>query len=141
MENLGRYLAVVITIVLLFLIPVSYYKHKIQRLRLCYIENLCEEYEQQIITSGEMFLTEWNEFCTSISRCGRYDIELAVGTRVDGVIENGRNANRIYVLMYMQEIMEELHQRGTFQLEDGEYFILRVREIREDKYWKKAEGL
>lgn len=111
---------------LLFLIPTICYEDKIRRLRFCYIENLREEYVQQITTSREILLTEWNEFCTSVSRCGKYDIDLSVGIRVDSVMESVWNEDGIYVLIYKQEIMEELYQTGIYRLENGAHIMLRI---------------
>lgn len=137
MESFGRYIAVLIAITLLFVIPIQQGNNKLQRVRKMYVTELLREFVEESAHQSEITLQEWKLLCERLPKgqC-QFFLRISVGERKDiGDHES------YYRMTYDEEIKETLFEEGCYPLRTGDILMLQVREAKAGRYeciWKSV---
>jgi len=127
-ESFGRYIAVILVIGLAFLIPMSQYAGKLNKMRETYIIEAGEEFVKRIEIDKVVLLTEWERFCEKLNRYGGLcQAELTVGD-VKKYREGMGDGGEFYQMSYDYEIKESLFRDGSYVLKEGVFVMVKIYE-------------
>lgn len=126
MESFGRYIAGVLTIGMLFFLLSYCCLEKTNELKKLYLEEKGERFLEETIEDGIITLAEWTQFCDDINRTRMAcEFELTAG----GIVQHGTQTQGIrtgYQMEYDADIVQEIYQKGSYQLREKTYFSLRI---------------
>ncbi len=135
MESFGRYIAVIMAIGLLFMVPVQQENTKLQRIRKAYATELVREFVEESARQGEITLQEWELLCKRLQegKC-LFFLSISVGEGKDSGLS-------YYRMTYNDEIKEALFKEGRYPLRAGDILMIQVREAKTERYeciWKSV---
>ncbi len=142
-ESFGRYIAVIMAITLLCVIPMQQGNIKLRRITKAYVTELVREFVETSAHQGEITLQEWERLHKKLQegKC-RFFLDISVGKRKDsGYREASWKNISYYQMTYHEEIKERLLKEGNYTLQTGDILMLEIREAKAERYeciWKSV---
>lgn len=143
MESFGRYIAVIMAIALVFVIPMQHGNARLQRIGKIYATELVREFVEESTHQGEITLQEWERLHKKLleGKC-RIFLDISVGKRKDsGYREESWKNISYYQMTYHEEIKERLLKEGNYTLQTGDILMLEIRGAKAERYeciWKSV---
>ncbi len=130
MESFGRYIAVIMAIGLLFVVPAQQGNVRMQRIRKVYATELVHGFVEKSARRGEITLQEWELLYKRLQegKCLLF-LTVSVGEERD----SGYNIS-YYRMTYHDEIKEILFKEGRYPLRTGDILMLEMRGTKADWY-------
>ncbi len=126
MNALEKAVDVIIALVLLFFIPLLYYKGGENVSKAILAGQACETFLKRISTAGEISRPVWEEFERSLRRCDCFEYELRRARILfEPAAEAGGVVERTYI-KEKEELFEQVVTEGKSRLQNGDRLWLTI---------------
>ncbi len=76
----GRFIAMILLVVLILLIPIGFVVIKTEKAEAVYAREIAERFYEEMMQDGEVTVEEWEKFLWDLERNGvLYEVEVSIG--------------------------------------------------------------
>lgn len=134
MDILGRVCEIIVTVILLFFIPLAYTGAKHDMMIQTYVTTETSFFAEAIRNSGSLTKNMYDLFLKKLNETGHvYEIELThYEEKIDFDLQNDSNQNELvqfsnhYYGIYTQDIIKDLYETTQYTMKQGDYFMVKV---------------
>lgn len=126
-DAFGRVVEIIITVILLFLVPVSYMASKQDSITQTYVTTECAYLVDSVRNTGFLSRQMYESFLKKLDQTGQaYEIELNHYKRIVDITEE--EYLQYYHGIYKEDILTELSgsEKERYELNKGDFFSIRV---------------
>lgn len=139
MDILGRICEIIVTIILLFFVPLAYSGTKNDLIVQTYVMTETSYFVEAVRNSGCLTKNMYDLFLKKLDETGHiYDIEFThYEENISYDLQTDSNLDEIVQLSqhlygtYTQDVLEELYETGRYMMKQGNYFMIKV--VNKDK--------